>query len=218
MGCDIHTRCEVKVNGKWELNTEKVFLPRHEHDKSELKTDPPEWRSYDWFAVLADVRNGKGFAGLKTGDGFSVIAEPRGVPADATEEWRQYVDDWDSDMHSASWLTLSDFKKFDWSQRSVKCGVISLEQYKALRETKDAPDSWCGSVGGRDIITISMDEADEHIKSPKDAFNKQRVYVFYAWEVLYSDWFKGHIENWINPMEDLATRYEDVRIVFGFDN
>ncbi len=39
-------------------------------------------RSYNTFAMLADVRNGRGFAGIKTSDGFPVIHEPRGLPSD----------------------------------------------------------------------------------------------------------------------------------------
>lgn len=39
MGCDIHIIAEVKKEGQWVLNTE-----------------PPSGRSYDWFSILADVR------------------------------------------------------------------------------------------------------------------------------------------------------------------
>jgi hypothetical protein len=43
-------------------------------------------RNYDLFAMLAGVRNGRGFAGIKTGDGFIPISEPRGWPADLSPE------------------------------------------------------------------------------------------------------------------------------------
>jgi len=43
-------------------------------------------RNYNVFGVLADVRNGRGFAGTVTGTGFVPIAEPRGLPSDLSEE------------------------------------------------------------------------------------------------------------------------------------
>lgn len=49
----------------------------------------PEWlkdRNYDVFAILANVRNGTGFAGIKTSSGFDPIDTPRGLPDDLSAE------------------------------------------------------------------------------------------------------------------------------------
>lgn len=43
-------------------------------------------RNYNVFAVLADVRNGRGFGGHRTGSGFEPIASRRGVPFDMSDE------------------------------------------------------------------------------------------------------------------------------------
>ena len=78
MGTDIHVICQVKDNGKWIDNPIKIF-PHYDFElKSDvLKDFPNDTRDYDWFSVLANVRNGRGFSGIKTGDGFSFISEPR---------------------------------------------------------------------------------------------------------------------------------------------
>lgn len=67
MGTDIHSIAQVRRNGVWETVAIGIC------------GDP---RSYNTFAMLANVRNGRGFAGIKTSDGFPFIHEPRGLPSD----------------------------------------------------------------------------------------------------------------------------------------
>lgn len=224
MGCDIHIIAEVKVDGKWQPNQDKIFPnpsyepeAKHEWQKDEFKTEPDDNRSYDWFSVLADVRNGRGFAGISTGEGFKVIAEPRGVPDDASEQWKETVERWGSDMHSQSWLNISDFDKFDWNQVSMKRGVITLDEYKKLRGTNQSPDYWCGSVGGGNTRTLTEEEADKFLDSGSEP-NGESLYVAYQWSVLYSDWFKWKIQRVIEPLRELTKKYGDARLCFGFDN
>lgn len=259
MGCDIHGICEVKENGVWRRNTESVFrnpyylsdgalaerrikqpdFERFDWQENEFQTDPSTSRDYDWFAVLADVRNGRGFAGIPTGDGFAVIAEPRGVPDDACEEWKEEVKQWSGDMHSQSFLYVEDFENFDWSQTTKKSGVISLQEYELIRGENKAPDTWCGMTSGPGIVVVDMESADkilegntlflreydpfayrnekpkEHIVGPTSG---HQIMVNYIWGILYSDWFKSNIEEVVEPMKKLKGKYEDVRFVFGFDN
>lgn len=224
MGCDIHIIAEVRVNGKWEPNQERVFPnpdykkdSKHDWEKDEFKCYPESNRSYDWFSILADVRNGYGFAGTLTSEGFNVIAEPRGIPHDASDQWKKEVKEWGSDMHSISWLTISDFDKFDWSQSTVKKGVISLDEYKKLRGSNQTPNGWCGSVSGKNIRTLSEKEADEFLNKEQEP-NEEELYVQYQWSVIYSDWFKWKIKNIIEPLRQLTIKYGDARICFGFDN
>lgn len=67
MGTDIHSIVQVRKENKWV--TVGVAVAGNP-------------RSYNTFAMLADVRNGRGFAGIKTSDGFPVIHEQRGLPED----------------------------------------------------------------------------------------------------------------------------------------
>lgn len=252
MGCDIHNKCEIKRNNKWELNTDKVFPnpwykkgSEHEWQKEEFQDEPDSSRNYDWFAILADVRNGYGVAGISTGSGFDVIAEPRGVPEDASDGWKEMVEDWGRDMHSHSYLTIEDFDNFDWNQFTMKYGVISLNHYKKLRGTSQSPNSWSGAIFGSNNITVSTDIADVILAHPEIGLSIKEtsngpwrfrdevvvideengkpasefdIMVDYQWPVRYGEWFYYKIKNIIEPMQKLKEQYEDVRIVFGFDN
>ena len=85
MGTDIHSIAQVCRDGSWVTVAIGIY------------GDP---RSYNTFAMLANVRNGRGFAGIRTSDGFPYIHEPRGLPADLKEPSRMSlaeVDNFDDD-------------------------------------------------------------------------------------------------------------------------
>lgn len=48
-------------------------------------------RNYDVFSILANVRNGYGFAGVVTSSGFEPIAPGRGLPDDLSQEIRDHL-------------------------------------------------------------------------------------------------------------------------------
>jgi hypothetical protein len=244
MGCDIHGLCEVKQNGVWKVNTDEVFpnpyydsKPEYDWQANEFQTYPDTGRNYDWFAILADVRNGRGFAGIKTGDGFNIIDDPRGVPDDATEEWMEEVNGWRGDMHSHSYLHVKDFNDFDWAQKTWKRGCITLKEYKRIKTQKLEPNDWSGNVSGPNVVIVSGEEADRVLNgetiivTSRDFFRPQlesievslgkeglEIYVDYEWEIEYWDRFLHKFNTVIKPMQELAKKYEDVRYVFGFDN
>ena len=98
MGCYIHIWAEVKKDGKW-AKVGKVFKNTYydQDEPNRVDEDGYEWnaemtdspyqgRSYNLFSILANVRNGEGFAGCDTGDGFVPIAMPRGLPEDVNPE------------------------------------------------------------------------------------------------------------------------------------
>ena len=83
MGCDIHLYVERKVEGAWKSVHD--FAPDKYGEGVADVSYEDRWysdRNYDLFAILADVRNGHGFAGVATGEGFTPIADPKGIPAD----------------------------------------------------------------------------------------------------------------------------------------
>lgn len=84
MGTDIHSIVQVRKVGErfnlLEVGDAPPPLPGAWVTVGVAVAGDP--RSYNTFAMLADVRNGRGFAGIKTSDGFPVIHEPRGLPAD----------------------------------------------------------------------------------------------------------------------------------------
>lgn len=111
MGCDIHMRVERRTDsGTWE----KLTLP-----------EDLDARDYNFFAILANVRNGT------WGDELPPISGPRGLPADF-----QY-DDPDSEWlgdHSFSWVTLRELLDYDWGYR------VQMRAYIA----RDLAATWDG--------------------------------------------------------------------------
>lgn len=215
MGCDIHIIAEVKIDGQWVKNKDKIFP---NPGIKGLRDDPDDGRDYDWFSILAGVRNGYGCAGCITGEGFSVIAQPRGIPDDASNEWIDVAESWDGDGHSFSYLTISDFDAFDWTQTSKKTGVIPFWEYINLRGTNRTPDGWSGAISGNNIITIDPNEADAHLFSPVPRLEGKEIYVSYSWTIKYSEWFENKIKNVIEPLRELEKKYGEARICFFFDN
>lgn len=80
MGCDIHGWVEIKHKDKWVAFRE---FSREARD-----------RNYDRFCQLASVR---GCSNMK----------PQGIPKDASETVKYWIDHWDTDGHSHSYLPLS---------------------------------------------------------------------------------------------------------------
>lgn len=223
MGTDIHVICQVKENGKWINNPVKIF--KHTFLKeTEMKTFPDDSRSYDWFSIIANVRNGYGFAGVKTGSGFAFISEPRGKPEDFETPYEEYEGELEPIYlgdHSFSYITLNELRNFDWNQVTTKSGVISIEQYAKIRGTANCPDGWSGRIAGPRIVVLNEEEADNIIDGKATGLPRiadPEYYVQYHWPVLYSEWFKDKIESWINQAATLLDIYEDVRFVFGFDS
>ncbi len=101
MGCDIHATIERRVY---------LDEDRTEHPDWENAGDPLIGRNYELFAVLAGVRNSYG---------IKPIAEPRGVPDDAStivDAWKDY---WKGDGHNHSWLSLKELKEFEYSKQEI---------------------------------------------------------------------------------------------------
>ncbi len=87
MGTDIHSIAQVRTPiTRFNLLDEQPSARLPEAWKTVAIGVAGDPRSYNTFAMLADVRNGTGFAGIKTSDGFPVIHEQRGLPDDLSVE------------------------------------------------------------------------------------------------------------------------------------
>lgn len=105
MGCDIHLAVELREseNKPWKLlETPKKF--KYPYKDWHYKYVWGVWRDYKLFGVLAGVRD----------DSVQMIANPRGIPADATKLWKKYCNGWGDDMHSMSYLTLEEVLVFSY--------------------------------------------------------------------------------------------------------
>lgn len=113
-------------------------------------------RSYVAFAILGNVRNGHGFAGIETHVPLPFISDNRGVPDDATPETLDIL----SNEHSETWCTLDEVLSYDFDQPIHQSGVIGLDVYAKLREGNKAPDSWSGGISGQGVVTVTEQAAD----------------------------------------------------------
>lgn len=204
MGCDIHMHVEQKTNNHWEHVDSNAY----------------DGRNYNLFAILANVRNGNGFAGIKTGEGFNPIAMPKGLPSDVSAAVQSESDSWDCDGHSHSWLTLEEILNFDWTQKTQLQGWVDAKTFKQWdgywREQGESPRGYSGDVGGGLVQKISEEKMRELLKElPPESL--QHHYCLCKWEMKYS---RCASEFWVNAIPLLLSLGEpaNVRIVFWFDN
>ncbi len=222
MGCDIHLwveRRQTYENEKGVREWERVFPPasarkipwrieRKENtwedlDAYSIINYATRWyddRNYDLFGMLANVRNGSGFAGIPMGDGFVPICEPKGWPKDLSRELKHILktdcphhvegDVFPGD-HSASWLSLTELNAYDW-QRQVtrKCGVIPFEQFveRVQNGITNGPETYCGDTWGNNCVTIEEAEAIERMNGGGLAIAAEtKLSVRVWWTTTYAD-------------------------------
>lgn len=217
MGCDIHLFTERRIGDRWHLQREEVY----------------DGRNYDLFGILANVRNGRGFAGIKTGLGFEPIDDPRGTPKDASPEYLKELETWGADAHSHSYFTLRELLDYDWTQTTGKTGWVTLREFERWarwhRKAGYGPEEYCADVAGPQIEHISEDEADAVLKQfandygarEEFARSKGNTYVQIAWGTPYYRAAGSFISHSIPKLLKLAggvKGVDDVRIVFFFDN
>jgi hypothetical protein len=212
MGCDIHILAEVRVDGKWQ-KVGSVFVSDYSFEKGKLVDAPYSGRNYDLFAILANVRNGYGFAGCDTGDGFNPISTPRGLPDDVSPEMKKYSNEYGIDGHSHSWLTLRELIDFDWNQTTKQRGWVDSKEFLEWK-IKGKPGSWSGGVSGGSVRHITWQEMDERIEKRKSTVD---FYCSVEWEETYRESCPTFIRKTIPALRKLGEP-ENIRIVFFFDN
>lgn len=229
MGCDIHLYQEKKVNGKW-VTADKWRMEKDQGVESEYVTfEDRLWadRNYRLFAVLANVRNGYGFAGIVTGDPVLPIALPRGVPDDACEQYKAEAERWGQDGHSHSWLTRHDLLAYPW--KSVrKQGLMLLSTYRRWKDAggEGDPDEWCGEAVGPGIekisenVALSLDMKALAALQKDDDGMGERIYVTASWSTSLRADCEEFLEVAIPRLQELEDECGEgnARLVFFFDN
>lgn len=231
MGCDIHMGVEVRRDGVWtaraKMNTE--YPGEHYREWEE----PYDGRNYDLFAILANVRNGRGFAGILTGGGFNPIAEPRGIPEDASPEYRDWAGEMGGDGHSHSWFTVAELMAYDWTQITSHRGYVSNCKEFARWKYQGKPSGWSGDISGPGIVKKTASQvvaAWEQLGKPNlwdettwrkievlcDA-GAGRLVVDVQWTEPYYESASEFLSSTLPKLWRLGA-YDDVRIVFFFDN
>ena len=261
MGTDIHLSIEVNVpryvylaDGEKKYEWQALTFPYVDEfwlDKLEENPDDElaakyayrvgelyDGRNYSLFAVLSDVRNGFGFAGITTGD--AVIPSPaatRGIPT-----WSAYGRDREFDMpsgflHSIGWLRLTEM--FDgtvpWDQSEYKTGYFSagtlsildpewLEERQGTPRLREGEDDrgfgWSGQVSGANVV--NHESYDEYLAAYADTmFDPTKDhYVKLGWYTSPREQCADFIEamEWLRDTGLNGIPADKCRIVIGYDS
>lgn len=244
MGCDIHLFVEARRNVKWNAvkgvdklalkwanedyeqfkhsgedempgYTEMDFLGRIEEASRKKYMFLCNGRNYDLFAALADVRNGyKSNGKLYT---ITPIAEPRGIPSDASSVYREYANEWRYDGHSHSYFTLAELDTSYWQGTDRLGGYLAPESFKAHMDG----ENFGYYVNVMDHATvISNEEMESYVKSDKfDPFRRDLL-TFLEWDKPRYEIDGYFYEEVLGYLRKLGEDYgkDNVRIVFFFDN
>lgn len=236
MGCDIHLYVEKLQDGKW-VAADRWTKDKYAEEGEDRLTVEYEnryytGRNYNLFAILADVRNGRGFAGVKTGEGFNPICEPKGLPEDCSPEVERESDSWGSDGHSHSWLTVAELMAYDWTQVSCLQGwvdAVNFEEFDRWRRDQgEGPEEYCGGVSGSATRHVSNDDMRAMIKGKAEgiygsayqaaiAAAAPGCYTLIEWTIPYYKCASKFLSEVI-PRLWLLGQPSEVRIVFWFDN
>jgi len=227
MGCDIHLYTEILNNkGKWVPNDKWEDNPYNYEEEGDphrgVHYDNQVWseRNYTLFAILADVRNNYGFAGVNLGNRFNPISDPKGLPHDVSDEIKGESDRWGGDGHSHSHLSLSELLNYDWLQVITRRGVVNLDNYKSWRWDKECPESWSGTVSGGSVKIVEMEEADKLLDASSSSSSSPFTtnwYVNIEWRQLYASCVEKFPLHTIPLLQEMG-KPDEVRIVFWFDN
>lgn len=223
MGCDIHLYVEAKIDGIWKSvdnwETDKVgdqYIPYEKRFYT--------GRNYNFFSILADVRNDSDFV---------PISQPKGLPEDISPEVKYQSNIWDGDGHSHSYLTIQEILSYNWTQTVNLKGFVSALSYFETMRLKSPPDAYCEFVGGNDVQIIKNSEMEEKInqiltdakslnlnfpETEKKIINDlQFFYTEMKWSIPY---YKCSSHFWSQILPKLLNlgNPQDVRLVFWFDN
>lgn len=184
MGTDASALVEIQLGDTWMPALMPIW-PNPQHDphsedeekRQEYTLHPIIVREYSLFSVLADVRNrtGRGFVTMQkktlptgeeievpydTDDGghdpLAYIAEPRGVPDDATEPWKELFQA--EGFHDHTWLTLQELIDGPWQQEVTVEGVLFEHDYLAYMKDGILPSYAARGAGGDGVSTVSEEE------------------------------------------------------------
>lgn len=236
MGCDIHAAIEVSDGNGWKAITFPNRWYRADRpDEDEPKETPrlDMGRNYDAFAILANVRNGRGFAGCDTGDGFVPMSDGRGLPDDITPEARERGCTGD---HSDTYVTADEILSYDWTRTSKHRGWVNaaqFEEWDRIKRWTPRPEEYCGDVAGPGVKFISIEAMRALLESVvgKDKYGAgwtealarlerehPHTYCRIEWEEPYTE-AAGDLWTKVVPLVmKLKREHKDVRLVMNFDS
>lgn len=193
MGCDIHMYVEYRNDNNWRPGDYFVKDGDWADDNGFERKEIHGGRNYSLFSTLAGVRD--------YSEKIVPVSEPKGIPDDACRYTKKQFNEWGSDAHTPSYLTLSELKAYqDGHPVLHHSGLISPKQQVDL-DNGVLPDSWCQ---GTSLEGYKRREWSEPNTALIPLIEKLQVR---AKELLRHEWEKQV------PNDD-----HNIRIVFWFDN
>lgn len=188
MGTDIHPLVEIKKDGEWYVPEEQYRIEHDTWGDEEYvymttfgeKEIVRSYRNYSSFAILADVRNGIGFAGVDTGDRVEPFDYPRGMPNDVSDMGRRWFEQADhtpsyfsleelkkgfsenyfKTINKRGWVDYKTFSRFMWDNEMTEYDInnMSDNDIEKMYNTRAirSPETWSGGVSGSRIIHLSF--------------------------------------------------------------
>ena len=197
MGTDIHFHFEKNIDGEWE----KIPIPR------ELN---PDDRSYVLFGLLANVRNGKGFAGCEIYEPLVPLFADRGIPDESSLECR-YGEA--SHYHSHTYFSLKEILAIDWNISVINSGVIDRENCEHFIKN-GKPKNWCGGISGKEVLIAP--DLDEFLKDPRYTHVRIKWPSYILKDTYFETFMKEVLPRYVNKWEENAD--ETIRVTIFFDS
>jgi hypothetical protein len=220
MGCDIHCYAEKLINGEWKQITgfKSNYYDKNSsyfNDERYLNSPHPyDGRNYSLFAFLADVRNEFGFARIEP------ISPPRGLPEDLSKEILNEASGWKSDGHSYSWLLLNELISHDYNIVTTHQGWVTPKGFEEYMKY-GAPSGWCTTVSRGSVECISNNEMQKYVEiGDKELYKNRDLYTKIEFKLSLYEQISSFINNTIPNLKKRSEDkdYNDIRIVFWFDN
>jgi hypothetical protein len=235
MGCDIHAAIEVSDGNGWKaVKFPNPWYGKYKDERTKTTARLAFDRDYNAFAILADVRNGSGFAGIDTGDGFQPMSVGRGLPEDITAAGKKVC----SGDHSDTYVDFEEMQAYDWTQSTTHRGLVTaevFEKWDRVKEYDPRPSQWCGDVGGSSVKIISEDDMRQRLKAfdkllqgssrkeyvealEKFLEQEANTYCKISWRETYAISAGELWTKWFPMMLALSQKHERVRMVMNFDS
>lgn len=212
MGTDIHGIIRVKT--KYDVKTFGV-PPRFLH------------RDYDFFAILAGVRNGHGFGGsVRYEKPVTPFTSERGFPKDYmpyTQDGGLYFspETW-AGCHDFGYITLKELRdNIDLANQTViRHGIFGLKEFFDFKEKRET--NYCLGVSGKGVQIL-----DSHLVTPFDSAKEAEKiykknshrYVKHTWEDKPFIDKMSKLINYLTFFEEAGwVVAEDIQFIFGFDS
>lgn len=199
MGTDIHLQVEVRgEDGEWKISPRRPF-PRYNGEGFSWNDDPTG-RNYNLFAFLANVRNGFGFAGVRTGNRIVPQFAGRGVPRDYDDpklSFKYATDDEDENDEDSPKL-LSD------SEHEVTS--VALPDPEKRPETEyTGGNFWLGDHGFAHATLEELRACDWNVKFESTGLVGLTDYLKYKRTGEPDNWHAGISAQGIGIFEDEAS-------------